>query len=1177
MAFANSKWRELFDQALVFVDIAVGSDHNPLILNTQSPLNIVGKPFKFESLWTTEEECREIISEAWQRSSEGSSMVKFCKKLRGCKEKLKEWHRAKFGDLRFQIAVTKDKLLEVQKQLDRGFDSDLVIYEKELKGKIEDLWQKDAMFWHQRSRVKWLQMGDRNSRFFHLTTLQRRQRNQIERLKDENGVWRCEPKDLGGIIKNHFQSLFNTPVVRNFDDIISLIDPVISAEINAALTKPVVREEVRAAVFQMGPLKAPGSDGFPGLFYQTYWDIVGEEVFAVVQSFFNDGIILREINHTNITLIPKVKHPEVISQFRPISLCRFIYKIISKVLANRLQPFIHGIISEQQSAFIRGRQIQDNIVIAHEVFHFLKLKKKGSKAAVAIQLDLNKAYDRVCWDFLLKMMEKMGFDQKWIEWVQQCVCTVKFSITVNGSQVCNVTPGRGLRQGDPLSPYLFLMVADVFSMLLNKVISNKSLEGIKMRKKCPVVSHLLFADDSLIFLEANPLFCSNFMQIASCFSEASGLSINVQKSRVCFSANTSEGLKEEIKQVLGMEEMDPSTKYLGLPAFWGKSKKEFLGYIRDRIVAKVRGWGNKQLNQAGKEVLIKSVLQTIPMYPFMCFKAPKSTCAQLNSIICNFWWENGDSGGKIHWGAWPKMTVQKGMGGMGFKDFGSFNDALLGRQFWRLLNNPNSLWAKVLKGLYFPNSSCLKAGRGATPSWIWSSLLEGRSLLDKGLMWSVGNGESIRFWEDNWIPNLPHFKVSSPLPSGCEWNWVSDFISKQTGTWDMDKLRSCVSEEEAQAIIKIPFSLSDGSDKLIWSLSSSGQYSVKSGYTQALKSTVSNTAAPSSSYAPPNAMWSRLWAIPTAPKVRMFMWKVVKNWVACKQNLFRRKCGLNPLCPICDTENESIEHTLFRCPWTKAVWFGSGKAFWVLENPITAADKWMDDLLCGNLAKETSGEVVAEIFQLCWAIWKARNDCVFNGNTPNPEDTISRASKANVDYLQATVVPPKSYSVSRTSGGRWVPPPPLVIKFNIDGAFSSSRSLAAFGIIARDCSGQAQVWRFGRVMASSAIFIEAWALRIACLVALELNLGEVIFESDCFLLIKCLTSCDDQVPWEIRALVDDIMTWASTNNWKFVWCSRKVNGVAHWLASNCLVRRILFQSGCIPPGLDKVLVRDLPF
>lgn len=854
-------------------------------------------------------------------------------------------------------------------------------------------------------------------------------------------------------------------------------------------------------------LKAPGSDGFPGLFYQNYWDIVGVDVVKAVQNFFQEGAFLREINHTNITLIPKVKNPESMNRFRPISLCRFIYKIISKIMTNRLQPFINGLISEQQSAFIPGRQIQDNIIVAHEVFHFLKLKKRGSKAAIAIQLDLNKAYDNVCWDFLLKLMDRMGFDQKWLGWVKHCICTIQFSVTVNGGQVCNVKSGRGLRQGDPLSPYLFLMVADVFSLLLNKAIMNKSLRGIKMKRNCPVVSHLLFADDSLIFLEANPTFCSNFVQMAECFSEALGLTINFHKSSVRFSANTSDSLKNDISRILGMKEMDVNTKYLGLPAFWGKSKKEFLGYIRDRIVAKVRGWGNKQLNQAGKEVLIKSVLQTIPMYPFMCFKAPKATCNQLNSVISHFWWGDGDNGGRIHWGAWQKMTLQKGVGGMGFKDFGAFNDALLARQFWRLINTLDALWAQVLKGLYFPNCSSLEANKGGTPSWIWNILLIGRSLLEKGLLWSVGNGKSIRFWEGNWVPNLLNYRVSSAPPPGCTWLWVSDFIS-QNGVWDANKLKDCVSDYEAQAILQIPISIRKDQDRIIWAHTSNGQYSVKSGYFQALKASLTNTASPSSSYTPQDTMWSRLWNIPTSPKVRMFMWKVVRNWVACKQNLFRRKCGASPLCPICEFESESIEHTLFRCPWTRAVWFGSGRAFWVLEHPIGTADRWMEDLLCGSLAKESNREVVAEIFQLCWAIWKSRNDCVFNGDIPNPEDTILKASRANIDYLQAVFTSPKTRSVSNPVIDRWVPPPSMIVKFNVDGAFNSPRSLAAFGIIARDRSGSALVWRFGRVVASSAIFIEAWVLRIACIVAEELNLSGVIFESDCLSLINCLNTCE---------------------------------------------------------------------
>ncbi|KAF7133357.1 hypothetical protein RHSIM_Rhsim09G0070000 [Rhododendron simsii] len=243
MAFANSKWRELHEQAMVFVEAAVGSDHNPLILNTSVPLDKVGKPFKFESFWVTDEECKEVVTRAWNQESEAALMESVCKKLCGCKEKLKEWNLRKFGNLKLKIAALKDHLLEVQKHLENGFHPDLMAMEKELIGELEDLWQKNSMYWHQRFRVKWLQMGDRNSHFFHLSTIQRRQRNQIMKLKDSNGDWKTEHKEVADVIKKHFQELYKAPPNRCFDDMLSLIDPVISPEWNEQLSREVTRAE----------------------------------------------------------------------------------------------------------------------------------------------------------------------------------------------------------------------------------------------------------------------------------------------------------------------------------------------------------------------------------------------------------------------------------------------------------------------------------------------------------------------------------------------------------------------------------------------------------------------------------------------------------------------------------------------------------------------------------------------------------------------------------------------------------------------------------------------------------------------------------------------------------------------------------------------------------------------
>ncbi|KAI8528203.1 hypothetical protein RHMOL_Rhmol12G0132300 [Rhododendron molle] len=283
----------------------------------------------------------------------------------------------------------------------------------------------------------------------------------------------------------------------------------------------------------------------------------------------------------------------------------------------------------------------------------------------------------------------------------------------------------------------------------------------------------------------------------------------------------------------------------------------------------------------------------------------------------------------------------------------------------------------------------------------------------------------------------------------------------------------------------------------------------------------------------------------------------------------------SPICPICDAEPETVEHTLFRCPWTRAVWFGGGKSFWTTDLVITSTSKWLEDLLCGNMAKETTMEDMAAIFYQCWAIWKSRNAFIFSGKPLNPKETIEDASLGVRDYLFALFKGPKTSTPRQVRENRWTPPPSSVVKFNIDGAFKSSRSLAAFGVIARDSGGTAQFWCMGRTIATSAISIEAWALRIACSVAMELDISEAIFESDCLELINCFKDSNSSGPWEIRTIVEDIKEWANSRNWSFVWCYRENNKVAHWLAANCLSRNCIFSSDCIPPTLQFLLDSDV--
>lgn len=209
-----------------------------------------------------------------------------------------------------------------------------------------------------------------------------------------------------------------------------------------------------------------------------------------------------EFNHTNITLIPKIESPTLVTHYRPISLCNVAYKIIAKLLANRLQLVIHKILSHSQSAFVPGRRIQDNIILVNEIMPTLK-KKRGRGGLMALKIDIEKAYDKVDWGFLLEIMRCCGFFPFWFQMISQYISTSSFSILLNGSPFCFFKPHRGLRQGDPLSPFLFILVMEGLTRLIAKAKNDNRMHGIKIARQAPPITHLLFADDLMVFFRAN--------------------------------------------------------------------------------------------------------------------------------------------------------------------------------------------------------------------------------------------------------------------------------------------------------------------------------------------------------------------------------------------------------------------------------------------------------------------------------------------------------------------------------------------------------------------------------------------------------------------------------------------------------------------------------------------------
>ena len=378
---------------------------------------------------------------------------------------------------------------------------------------------------------------------------------------------------IGEILNDFFSSLFSSSNPTEFDDVLDCVEPRVTLDMNAYLTRPFVASEVQTALAQMKANTAPGPDGFPALFYKQYWSKIGAEVLDAVIGVLNSSILPHELNHTFLTLIPKIKCPRRVGDFRPFSLTNVLYKLIAKVLANRLKKFLPQLISETQSAFMSSHLISDNILIAHETLHFMKSKQKGKVGLMALKLDMSKAYDRVEWSFLENIMATMGFNQRWISLISMCIRSVSYSILLNGQPHGLISPQRGLRQGDPLSPYLFLLITEGLHGLLKRAEMVGDLRGVSLCPAGPRISHLLFTDDSLIFCRASISDCQTIQAILQKYENTSGQNINRGKTNLFFSSNTSAQTQEDIKNLLAVPTIQRFEQYLGLPSLVGRDKK----------------------------------------------------------------------------------------------------------------------------------------------------------------------------------------------------------------------------------------------------------------------------------------------------------------------------------------------------------------------------------------------------------------------------------------------------------------------------------------------------------------------------------------------------------------------------------------------------------------------------
>jgi hypothetical protein len=466
------------------------------------------------------------------------------------------------------------------------------------------------------------------------------------------------------------------------------------------------------------------------------------------------------LNATFIALIPKVDSPQRLNDFRPISLVGSLYKILAKVLANRLRLVIGSVISESQTAFVKDRQILDGILIANEI---VDEAKKSKKELLLFKVDFEKAYDSVDWGYLDAVMGRMDFPPLWRKWMKECVCTATASVLVNGSPTDEFPLERGLRQGDPLSPFLFLLAAEGLNVLMKSLVEANLFTGYSVGcHDATAVSHLQFADDTLLMGVKSWANVRALRVVLVLFERMSGLKVNFNKSMLV-GVNITDSWLHEAASALNCKVGKVPFLYLGLPIGGDPRRLGFWDSVVTRIRNRLSGWKSRFLSFGGRLLLLKSVLTSLSVYALSFFKAPAGTISSIDSLLINFFLGGGsEDSRKTSWINWKSVCLRKEYGGLGVRQLEEFNTALLGKWCWRMLVDRGGLWYRVLAARYGVEQGQLREGGRKGSAW-WreiSRIRDGVGGLRPGwfgesVMRKVGDGAETLFWSDPWLSGIP--------------------------------------------------------------------------------------------------------------------------------------------------------------------------------------------------------------------------------------------------------------------------------------------------------------------------------------------------------------------------------------------------------------------------------------
>ncbi|CAH9110833.1 unnamed protein product [Cuscuta europaea] len=416
------------------------------------------------------------------------------------------------------------------------------------------------------------------------------------------------------------------------------------------------------------------------------WDVT-----RATKEFFNSGKMLKQLKYTVIALIPKTSHSPMVSDYRPISCTNVLYKIITKIIVARLSPTLSGLINKAQGAFVDGRLMFDNIFLAHELVRGYNRKQISPRCM--IKVDLRKAYDTISWDFLANVLRGVGYPDLFVGWIMECVTTTSFSVSLNGILLGFFKGKRGIRQGDPMSPLLFVLCLEYFSRLLTR---KSKMSGFNHHPLCGSlgITHLAYADDLMLFSRGDKYSIRILVEALKEFGDVSGLRVNHNKSNIFVGGVNS----FDLQGILDLVDFDHGVfpvRYLGIPLAPLKVSVAQYAPLLDMVNKFLSTWNTKTISYAGKLELIRSVIQGVQSFWLQVFPVPQTVLDRIISICRIFL-----RGGKFAKVAWDDICLPKEEGGLGIHNAKIWNHALLARTLWDVHLKKDTLWVRWVSGVY---------------------------------------------------------------------------------------------------------------------------------------------------------------------------------------------------------------------------------------------------------------------------------------------------------------------------------------------------------------------------------------------------------------------------------------------------------------------------------------------